>query len=422
MKKTKYQDLRGRRRVVVTGMGVISPVGHGHQQFWESLVNGKNGGAKVVSFDTSPFRSNVACEVKDFDFNKYCDENTRNKFSNAGRASQFAIAAANLAVKDANLGNWLDTCDRSRVGVILGTTMGEVQILHEIVRSLAGSGMPESTIYQHYVLHNLPQSVARHFRLQGPCSIVPTACASGNYAIGMGCDLIRNNKAETMIVGGVDPIDSIVFAGFSRIFSVAPELCQPFDKNRKGLLVGEGSAILILESLEGAVNRSAKIYAEIAGYGLSCDAYHMTNPDPNVKGTYNAAIAAFEDANLSVSRVDAIIAHGTGTPANDRTETRMIKKLFGDEAYKIPITANKSMIGHTMGGAAAMNAVTACHILSDGYIPPTINYQTKDSECDLDYVPNEARKIKANLVLSNAFAFGGNNTAMLIKKYEETIL
>ncbi len=416
MTKNNYKDLRGRRRVVITGLGVISSIGHGHQQFWESLLGGKNGAAKVLSFDTAPFRSNIACEVKNFDFNEYCDKDMRNNYANAGRASQFAIAATILAVKDGNLGNWLDVYGRSRVGVILGTTMGEAQILHEIARSLVSSGMPQSNIYQYYVLNNLPASVARYFNLQGPCSIVPTACASGNYAIGMGCDLIRNNNVEAMIVGGVDPIDSIVFAGFSRIFSIASEFCQPFDRNRKGILVGEGAAILILESLEGAIKRNAKIYAEIIGYGLSCDAYHMTNPDPDIKGTYNAAIAAFKDANLSLTKVDCIIAHGTGTMANDRTETKMTKKLFGNESYRIPITANKSMIGHTMGGAAAMNAVTACHILCDSYIPPTINYQTKDTECDLDYVPNEARKIDASIVLSNAFAFGGNNSAMLFRK------
>jgi len=303
--------------------------------------------------------------------------------------------------------------------VVLGTTMGEVQILHDIARVTAASGLPDSDIYRHYAIHNLPAKLGQHYGLCGPNLIVPTACASGNYALGLACDMIREGRVDLAFAGGVDPIDSIVFAGFSRLFSVAPEQCQPFDKNRKGILVGEGAAILLLESLDRALARGARIYAEIAGYGLSCDAHHMTNPDPSVNGTYRAARAAFVDAGMTGAKVDCILAHGTGTAANDVAETKLIKRLFGSDAYSIPISANKSMIGHTMGGAAAMNAVTACRILTDACIPPTINYRTPDPGCDLDYVPNEARRATVNVIMSNAFAFGGNNSTMLFRKWEE---
>lgn len=417
MQSDIYLDRKGRRRVVVSGLGVISPIGHGHENFWAALLKGVNGAGKISQFDTSRFKSEIACEVKGFDFANYCDESLKERFANIGRASQFAIAAASLAISD---GRFEDTIkrNRDRIGVVLGTTMGEVQILHEIARSLASAGKAPESLYRNYPIHNLPANVARYWGFSGPNSIVPTACASGNYAIGFGCDLIRNGKADIMVVGGVDPIDSIVFAGFSRLFSVAPEICQPFDKNRKGILVGEGAAILMLESLESALGRDAKIYAEVAGYGLSCDAFHMTNPDPEVKGTYQAVLAAFKDAGLSVEKVGCIVAHGTGTPANDRAEVKLVKRVFGDDAYGIPVTANKSMIGHTMGGAAAMNAITACRIITDGFIPPTINYNTKDPDCDLDCVPNEARRAHVKTVLSNGFAFGGNNSALIVKAWE----
>lgn len=414
-----FVDRKERRRVVISGLGVISPIGHGHEEFWTALLKGKNGAAKIASFDTSQFKSNIACEVKNFDFAGHCDAGLKKDFSAIGRASQFGIAATSLAVKDGNFSAAMDLYGRDRIGVVLGTTMGEARILHEIACAVAADGHPGPDVYRNYPVHNLPANVAKYWGFRGPNCIVPTACASGNYAIGLGCDLIRDNRADAMIVGGVDPIDSIVFAGFSRLFSVAPELCQPFDKNRKGLLVGEGAAILIIESLEGALQRSAKIYGEIIGYGLSCDAFHMTNPDPEVNGTHKAVLAAFKDAHLPVEKVDCIIAHGTGTPANDRAEVKLIKKVFKTEANTIPVSANKSMIGHTMGGAAAMNAVTACHILSDGFIPPTINYRTKDPDCDLDCVPNEAREARVSTILSHAFAFGGNNSAMLFKRWKE---
>lgn len=410
MKKDIYRDFKGRRRVVITGLGVISPLGNGHQRFWERLLEGKNAATKITSFDTSKFKSNIACEIKDFNFKSYCN----NSFKDIGRASQLAIAATLLAIKDSSY--ILEDYNTTNIGVSLGTTSGEVQILHNTAKLISRSKSPQPNFCR-YVPHNIPTNVAKYFGLTGPNIIVPTACAASNYAIGIGTDMIRQKRADMMIVGGVDPIDSIVFAGFSRIFSIAPELCQPFDINRKGLLIGEGAAILILESLEKAVERDAKIYTEIIGYGLSCDAFHMTNPDPNVNGTYNASLFAFSDSNISADNVDCIIAHGTGTRANDRAETKLIKRIFGENARYIPISANKSMLGHTMGAAGGMNAIMASRILTDGYIPPTINLRNKDPECDLDYVPNETRKADVHIVQSNAFAFGGNNSIVLFKKW-----
>jgi 3-oxoacyl-[acyl-carrier-protein] synthase II len=328
------------------------------------------------------------------------------------------VAASELAFADSSFAGALDSVGRERVAVVMGTTMAEITVLREIVKARLESGYPKSRIYEKCVAFNIPGVLAQYIGARGPVSMIPTACAAGTYAVGEACDLIREGRVDIAVAGGVDSFDPVVFAGFSRLFSVAPERCQPFDKNRKGILVGEGAAVLTLESVECAVRRGARIYGEVVGYGRSCDAFHMTNPRPEGSGMHAAMRAAFTDAGMKVSPVSAVIVHGTGTPANDRTEARALRSLFGEATQRVPVSANKSMLGHTMGAAGAMNVATACLAVTEGRIPPTINYETPDPECDLDCTPNQARAIDAETIMCNAFAFGGNNSSLLIQRWE----
>ncbi|MDI6605666.1 MAG: beta-ketoacyl-[acyl-carrier-protein] synthase family protein, partial [Candidatus Omnitrophota bacterium] len=251
--------------------------------------------------------------------------------------------------------------------------------------------------------------------LKGPNYVIPTACAAGNYAIGYAYDLIRLGRADMMLAGGADAFSKIAFTGFNRLLAIAPQVCQPFDKNRKGMMVGEGAATLVLEPLEDALNRGADIYAEILGYGLSCDAHHMTAPYS--EGIKEAIERSLQESNLAVDDVGYFSAHGTGTPSNDKEECLAIKKAFGDYAKKLPISSIKSMLGHTMGAASAIEAVTCCLVLKNGIMPPTINFKTPDPECDIDCIPNTARSGKVDIALNNASAFGGNNACLALSKY-----
>jgi 3-oxoacyl-[acyl-carrier-protein] synthase II len=260
--------------------------------------------------------------------------------------------------------------------------------------------------------------VARQFGFRGPLNMVSTACAAGNYAIGHAADLLRMDLVDLMIAGGTDPLSRIAFTGFNSMLAVAPEKCQPFDRHRKGMCVSEGCAMLVLEPLERARQRGARIYAEVAACGISNDAHHMTSPHPKARGAISATMNAFREAGLSAEQVDYISAHGTGTPANDRIETAAIKTVWKDTAHHTPVSSIKSMLGHTMGAASAIEAVACALAIERGVIPPTINYQDRDPECDLDYVPNVAREVKVNIALSNSFAFGGNCSALILKRLQ----
>lgn len=401
-------------RVVITGIGLLTPIGAGREVFWKALVAGTSGIAPVTAFDTSAFPVHLGAEVKNFAPAPFF---RRGAPEQMGRASQLAVAAARLAVEDAGIR--LEDYDRNRVGVSMGTTSGEplfVEQYNDIRKEKGLAGIP-GEILPKYPCNVIPANIAIELELHGPCLMIPTACAAGNYAIGYGFDLIRTGRTDMMLAGGADAFSRITYMGFARLGAIAPERCQPFDKNRKGMVPGEGSAVLILERLEAARARKAHIYAEVLGYGLSCDAHHMTAAHPEGDGAVRAMTLALRESGLTTADVDYISAHGTGTPTNDRVESIAVRRLFGDRADKVPISSIKSMIGHTMGAASAIEAAACALALDTGTIPPTINFEEPDPESgNLDYVPNVARRTDPRVALNNAYAFGGNNASLCLAR------
>lgn len=402
--------LRDLPEVVVTGIGMVTSIGTGREQFWSSLISGHSGFGPVRSFDTSAFQVHLGAEITGFNPNLY----VRNLAADAvGRTSQLAIAAARLAICDASLD--LASVDLDRAGICLGTTSGEPHFIerlddHYVAGNLARLG-PE--FITRYPCHVVPGHVASELGLAGEAMMIPTACAAGNYAIAHASDVLCAGRADIMFAGGSDSFSRITYTGFARLGAIAPEACQPFDRNRKGMIPGEGAAMLLLERKDHAVARGARIYCRVAGYGLSCDAHHMTAAHPNGEGAARAMRTALENSGLSPSDVDYISAHGTGTPTNDRLETIAVKKTFGDLAGKIPISSIKSMLGHTMGAASAIEAAACVLAITQGQIPPTMHLRTEDPECNLDYVPNIGRVHKVRVAMNNAYAFGGNNSSLI---------
>lgn len=399
-------------RIVVTGLGVISSIGIGKEKFWDALLKGTSGISEISAFDTSVYSTHRGGEVKNF---KPEDFINKHKIKSLGRASALAIAAAKLAISDSGLE--LSKLNNGQAGVILGTTMGESQILEILNAAWFKGGEPaiDIALIARYPANVLSSNVAIELELKGPNYVIPTACAAGNYAIGYAYDLLRTGEADIMFAGGVDAFSRIAFMGFNRLYAVAPQICQPFDKDRKGMMVGEGAGVVVLERLEDALKRKANIYAEILGYGLSCDAYHMTAPEAN--GIAKSIEKALHEAGLDTEDVNYISAHGTGTPANDKTECMALKKVFGDYIKKIPVSSIKSMLGHTMGAASAIEAIACCMAVRDDIVPPTINYRNPDPDCDIDCVANACRKVKVNIALNDASAFGGNNACLVLKKF-----
>lgn len=399
-----------KRRVVVTGLGVVSSIGIGVEDFWKNLIAGKSGISEIEAFDTSAYPVHRGGEVKNFKPEHFID---KRKIRSLGRASQLAIAATKLAIEDAKLKKE----EYPSAGVLLGTTMGETQILEVLNRALTldGDKAIRSELIPFYSTNNLSVNTAIELSLIGVNAVFPTACSSGNCAIGYGYDLISLGKSNILFCGGVDAFSKVAFVGFNRLYAMAPEKCQPFDKNRKGMLLGDGAGTLVLESLDHAEKRKAKIYAEILGYGLSCDAHHMTQPFED--GIAKCMEKALKESGISKDEVDYICAHGTGTPQNDKVECAAIKKVFGKSSEEIPCSSIKSAIGHTMGAASAIEAISCCRIISDQIIPPTINFETKDEECDIDCVPNKNRIGSVNTVVNNACAFGGNNVSIVFRNF-----
>jgi len=406
--------LPANRRVVITGIGAVTSIGTGKDDFWKNLISGRSGISEVERFDVSKFPLKRAGEIKNFNPEFFMPKDAYKKI---GRGSRLAIAATRLAMEDAGTG--VGEIRKDLSGVIMGTTMGEAPSIELIDRFWTQKG--EDDVYALNVLNfpanNLSDNVGHFFGFEGNNYVIPTACAAGNYSIGYAFDFIRSGRRNVMLVGGADPFSRLAFTGFQRLFAMAPEKCQPFDKNRKGMMIGEGSAMILLEELERAIKRNARIYAEIMGYGLSCDAFNMTIPSE--KGIRKVMKKAIRNSGIKKENIDYISAHGTGTGANDKTETAAIKDVFGDLAKDIPISSIKSMLGHTMGTASALEAIVCCLAIYDGVIPPTINYETPDAECDLDYVPNKAREKKVDTALSNSFAFGGNNACLVLKGYRD---
>lgn len=399
-----------RAAVVVTGMGMVTSIGTGREQFWNSLLAGHCGFGPVRSFDTSGYSVHLGAEITEFTPDDYVH---RLDPRSIGRSSQLAIAAARLALTDAHLN--LDNVDRRHAGVCVGTTSGEPHYIerfddHYVQGSLSSVG---DEFITRYPCHVVPAHVAMELGFAGETMMIPTACAAGNYAIAHACDVLRTGKAEVMLAGGADSFSRITYSGFARLGAIAPEICQPFDRNRRGMVPGEGAAMLLLELKEKAVARGARIYCEVAGYGLSCDAHHMTAAHPQGEGAARAINMALRQSGLEPGQVDYISAHGTGTPTNDRLETIAVKKTFNDLAYKVPISSIKSMLGHTMGAASAIEAAVCALAITHQQIPPTMNLREQDPECDLDYVPNVARKHKVRVAMNNAYAFGGNNSSVV---------
>lgn len=400
-----------KQRVVVTGLGVVSSIGIGWRAFWDSLLAGRSGISKIGYVDTVDYPTQFGGEVKNFDPLDFMPEEEARRL---GRGAQMAVAATQLAIDDAG---WsADSLSQLRTGICLGTTMADIQALEraDVVWVREGEEHIRPRWVRQYPSCTMSAHVARYFGLTGPNYMIPNACAAGNYAISYAYDLLRLGKAEVMVAGGCDPFSRIAFMGFNRIFAVAPEKCQPFDKNRQGTLIGEGAGVLLLEPLKRAQARGAPVYAEILGYGLSCDAHHMTIP--HIDGLTRVMQQALHDAHVSPEDVDYISAHGTGTPANDRAECAAIHEVFGPRATQIPVSSIKSMLGHTMGAASALEAVACALAVHFQDLPPTINFQQPDPECAIDCVPNVGRKHPTNIAVNNSFAFGGNNASTVFSR------
>ncbi|TAL73460.1 MAG: beta-ketoacyl-[acyl-carrier-protein] synthase family protein, partial [Bacteroidetes bacterium] len=356
-------------RVVITGLGVISSIGIGWKEFWDNLLKGKSGISPVSSFDTTNHFTHNGGEVKNFKPEDFIPQEQL-KFMN--RATQMASAAVKLAIEDAGLiPGYLDN---HKVGISFGTTLGDAQAIEKIDMLLINNEPINEVLICQIPTHAAPSKVAKKYNFSGPNFMFSTACAAGNYAICYGYDLIKLNRADIVFAGGSDPFSRIEYTGFNQLSAVAPVKCQPFDKNRKGMMVAEGAGTLILETLESALKRKTPIYAEILGYGLSCDAQHMTQP--SFDGISKCIIKAMLEAGIEKEDVDYISAHGTGTIANDRAECAAIKKVFGDRYGQIPVSSIKSMLGHTMGAASALEAIVCALVVNNDVIPPTINFET----------------------------------------------
>jgi 3-oxoacyl-[acyl-carrier-protein] synthase II len=403
-------------RVVITGMGCITPIGCGIESFWKAAVAGTNGVRPIASIDTTDYKTKVGGEVLDFDSGKYISPEKKTLM---GRSSQFAIAASQMAIEDSQLD--LSLLNPFKIGISYGTTMGEPQILDKGIKLKYKTKSIKSIpagLSKQYPCSVIPANIAREFNINGPVIMIPTACAAGNYAIGYGFDQIKLGKADVIITGGSDPFSSIAFTGFNRLLATTPDACRPFDARRNGMAVSEGAGSLVIENLEHAIKRDAPIYAEILGYGLACDAFKMTIPDPEGRGGIIAMNKAIKQAGIAREEIDYICAHGTGTVENDKSETIIAKEVFGKKAYDIPMSSVKSMLGHTMGAASAIEAIACVLMLKNNTILPTINYENSDPLCDLDCVPNNARKTEIKTVISNAYAFAGNTSSVILRKYE----
>ncbi len=411
-----------KRRVVVTGVGVLSPIGNDRETFWNRLIRGESGIGPVTRFDPSNFPTQIAGEVKDFDPLDYME---RKEARRMDRFVQFAVAATKMAMQDAALD--MEKEDPNRVGVYIGSGIGGLATWEEQHKVLLNKGPRRvSPFFIPMMIANMAAGqVSIMTGAKGPTSAAISACATGTHSIGDAFKIIQRGDADVMIAGGAEAtITPMAFAGFcaARAMSTRNEEPQkasrPFDKERDGFVMGEGAGVLILESLEHAEKRGASIIAELAGYGMSSDAHHLTAPAPEGEGACRAMQQAMKDAGLSPEEIDYINAHGTSTDLNDKFETMAIKNAFGEHAQRLVVSSNKSMIGHLLGAAGGVEAIATALTVKTGMIPPTINLETPDPECDLDYVPNQARESKVRAALSNSLGFGGHNATLLFKSYE----
>ncbi len=409
------------KRVVVTGVGAVTPVGNTAEEFWAALIAGKSGIGPITRFDTTGYPTRIAGEVRGFEPLKYIDKKDDRKFD---PFLKYAIACAVMAVEDAGLK--VDTVDGARFGVLVGSGIGGIGTLLDQYDILKERGIDRvSPFFVPMIIINMASGViSMRFGAKGPNSSVVTACATGNHAIGDAMKIIQRDDADVMIAGGAEAIIlPLTIAGFCQMKAMSTrndeptKASRPFDAERDGFVCGEGGGLLVLESLEHAVGRDARIYAEVVGYGMTGDAHHMTAPDPEGDGAARAMGAALRDAGLGASAVGYINAHGTSTPYNDKFETLAIKRVFGEHARKLAVSSTKSMTGHLLGAAGGIEAIATALAIHHGILPPTMNYEKPDPDCDLDYIPNQARKQDVEVALSNAFGFGGTNATLVFQKY-----
>lgn len=411
-----------KKRVVVTGLGAVTPIGIGKEEFWQSLLAGKSGIGKITRFDASEYTTQIAGEVKGFEPAQFIDKKEAKRMD---RFTQFAVAASKMAFDDSGI--HLETEDRTRIGTMIGTGIGGMDSLNEQYQNLFDKGPSRiSPFFIPMMIGNMAAGqTSITFGLQGPCSCITTACATGTNAIGDAFKVIQRGDADVMVAGGTEAaISPIAVAGFCSMKALStrndePEKAsRPFDKDRNGFVMGEGAGVVILESLEHALARGAHIYAEIIGYGFNADAYHITAPAPEGVQAAKCMEMALKDAGIAPETVDYINAHGTSTPLNDKNETLAIKSLFGEHAYKLAVSSIKSMTGHLLGAAGGIECISTVLTLENDMIPPTINCDAPDEDMDLDYVPHASRKQVVNVALSNSLGFGGHNATILLKKYE----
>ncbi len=410
-----------KHRVVITGLGVVSPVGTGIRKFWNSLVAGTSGIDYVTAFDTTNFEVKIGAEVNDFEPGEFLD---RKEIKRMDRVTQFAVAASKMALNDAN---FLITPDNAiDIGVIIGSGIGGIKTFEEQTKVFVEKG--PGRVSPFFIPMMIPDMSSGFVSIitgaKGPNHTVVTACASASHSIGDSFRIIQNGDAKAMITGGTEAaITGLAYAGFTSAGALSKNnndpksSSRPFDLDRDGFVMGEGAGVLILEELEHAIKRGARIYAELVGFGETGDAYHMTAPDPKGEGAIRSMRLALKDAGIKPEEISYINAHGTSTPPNDSIETLAIKKVFGEYAKTVAISSTKSMTGHLLGAAGGVEAIASVLSIVNGIIPPTINYHNPDPECDLDYVPNEARKASLEYVLSNSLGFGGHNASLAFRKY-----
>jgi 3-oxoacyl-[acyl-carrier-protein] synthase II len=410
-----------RKRVVVTGVGAITPIGNTPTEYWEGLLSGRNGIGEITLFDASRHDCRIAGEVKNFDPHDHMD---RKEAKRMDRFAQFAVAAAKQAIADAKF--VINDLNAEQVGVIIGSGIGGIKVLEEQQTIYLNRGPDRCSPFMiPMMIANMAAGLtAIHTGAKGPNNCTVTACAAGSNAVGDAFRLIQNGYAQAMICGGAEAaVTPLSVAGFAACKALSTrndnpkKACRPFDKDRDGFIMGEGTGILILEELEHALSRGARIYGEMVGYAMTCDAYHITSPVPGGEGAARAIQLALKDGGLTPDMVTYINAHGTSTPANDSTETAAMKTALGEHAYKVAISSTKSMTGHLLGGSGGIEAVATVLAIANDQIPPTINLENPDPACDLDYVPNTSRAQKVEVALSNSFGFGGHNVTLAFKKY-----
>ncbi|MCX5897359.1 MAG: beta-ketoacyl-ACP synthase II [Proteobacteria bacterium] len=411
-----------KRRVVVTGMGIVSPLGIGLENNWAAICQGRSGIGPITKFDTSEYPCKIAGEVKNFDPDAYIDKKDQKKMD---IFIQFALAAGTMAIKQSGL--VIDESTADRVGVLVGSGLGGLSTIEKYHTMLLKNGPKKvSPFFVPMLIVNLaPGQISIYFGCRGPNSSVVTACATGNHSIGEAFRIIQRGDADAMIAGGVEStITPLAVAGFCALKALSTrndepqKASRPFEKNRDGFVMSEGAGILVLEDLEKAQQRNASIFAEIVGFGCNADAYHITAPSPNGEGAAKCMQLTLDDAGLKPEDIDYINAHGTSTPMNDLSETMAMKTVFRDHIKKLPVSSTKSMTGHLLGASGGVEAIFSLLAIRDSIIPPTINYEEPDPECDLDYVPNVARKKEVRIVMSNSFGFGGTNATLIFKRFE----